>query len=221
MLNRIVLYDPQVLYAVIGHYNQAVFPAQIVAYVLALAALAYALWPRPLGGRIIAVVLAAGWLWSGSAFLGDHYAAINWAGAYYEIAFAVQAALLFGYGAILGRLVFGFDGGTMAWIGVGFVLFALVVHPLIELALGRTWVQLQLVGMSPDPTSLLTLGLLLTSARRVPWWLLVIPTLWFLISGSWAWLLGTPERMILPACCLVATAMIAWGNRATPRAGPA
>lgn len=216
-MQRIILYQPDVLYAVIGHYNEAVFPAQVVAFVLALAALAYALWPRPAGGRVVAVVLAAGWLWSGSAFLGDHYAAINWAGAYYEVAFAVQAALLLGYGAILNKLRFGFDGGAAAWVGLSFVVFALVLHPLIELAIGRTWMQLQLVGVSPDPTSLLTLGLFLMTTHRVPWALLVIPVLWLLISGSWAWLLGAPERMVLPLACLAATATVMWRNRTKGR----
>lgn len=216
-MDRIILYQPEVLYAVIGHYNNAVFPAQIVALVLALAALAYALWPRPEGGRVVAAILAAAWLWSGSAFLGAHYAAINWAGAYYEVGFAVQAALLLGFGAVRGSLRFAFDAGAAAWTGLGFVLFVLFVHPLIELAVGRTWAQLQLVGVSPDPTNLLTLGLLLMTTRRVPWLLLVVPVLWLLISGSWSWLLGTPERMILPLCCLIATATILWANRAKPR----
>jgi hypothetical protein len=216
-MHRIILYEPDVLYAVIGYYNEAVFPAQVVAFVLVLAALAVTLWPRPAGGRIIAAVLAAGWLWSGIAFLGDHYAAINWAGNYYEIAFAVQAALLLGYGTVRGSLRLAFDGGALAWTGLAFILFALVVHPLVELAVGRSWVQLRLAGVMPDPTNLLTLGFLLTSVRRVPWWLLVIPVLWLVIGGGWSFLLGTPERMILPAAGLAAAVLILWGNRMKPR----
>lgn len=212
-MDRIILYQPDVLHAVIGHYNEAVFPAQIVALVLALAALAYALWPRPAGGRVIAAILAAGWLWSGSAFLGNHYAAINWAGAYYEVGFAVQAALLLGYGSVRNTLRFGFAGSPAAWTGLGFVVFALFVHPVIELAIGRSWAQLQFFGVAPDPTNLVTLGLLVMTTKRVPWPLLVVPVLWLLISGSWSWLLGAPERMILPLCCLLATGLILRGNR--------
>ncbi len=213
-MHRLILYDPDTLYAVIGYYNQAIFPAQVVALLLALAALAYALWPRRGSGRVIAAILGAGWLFAGIAFLGDHYASINWAGTYYEIAFAVQGALLLGYGTLRGGLDLRFDGGVSAWAGLGLAVVAIVVHPLIERAVGRGWTEAQYVGVTPDPTCLLTLALLLMSVRRVPWWLLVIPALWAVIGGGWSWLLGTPERMILPVLSLVAIALILWGNRA-------
>jgi hypothetical protein len=216
-MHRLVLYDPDTLFAVIGYYNKAIFPAQAVALLLALAALAYALWPRRGGGRIIAAVLGAGWLFSGVAFLGDHYASINWAGNYYEIAFAVQGALLLGYGALRGALDLRFDGGGLAWAGLGLAAVAIAVHPPVERAFGRGWVEAQYVGVAPDPTCLLTLALLLMSVRRVPWWLLVIPALWAIVSGGWSWLLGTPERMILPVLSLVAIALIAGANRAKAR----
>lgn len=221
-MSRLVLYEPDVLYAVIGYYNKAIFPAQAVALLLALAAIAYTVWPHRGGDRIIPALLAAGWLWSGIVYLGGHYAAINWAGAYYEAAFVVQAAMLLGWGVIRGALRFRFDGGARAWAGAGFAAIAIVIHPLVERALGRGWAELQYVGVSPDPTELVTLALLLMSARRVPWWLLLVPALWLVIAGGWAWLLGTPERMILPACSLVALVLIiaGTGRKARARAAP-
>lgn len=43
--------------------------------------------------------------------------------------------------------------------------------------------------MAPDPTVILTLGLLL-AAGKTRLWLLIIPTLWCLASGATAWVLG-------------------------------
>src|SRR6266567_893774 len=77
-----------------------------------------------------------------------------------------------------GRLVF-----ERRPAGLAIFLFALVVQPLIGLLLGRTWRQVEIFGVAPDPTAIATLGLLLLATGRVRWEQLVVPLFWCAISG--------------------------------------
>ncbi|MDF2466823.1 MAG: hypothetical protein K0Q43_5058, partial [Ramlibacter sp.] len=62
---------------VFAHYNENVWPAQLVAYLLAVAMLAAIALPRRHSGRFVTVGLALMWLWTGVAYHGIHFSAIN------------------------------------------------------------------------------------------------------------------------------------------------
>lgn len=62
---------------VFGAYNNAIWPAQIVAYALGLLAAGFALWPSSAGDRIIAGVLALMWAWTGIIYHWLFFAVIN------------------------------------------------------------------------------------------------------------------------------------------------
>lgn len=55
---------------VFGAYNNAIWPAQIVAYALGSLAAGFGLWPSSAGDRIIADVLALMWAWTASFITG-------------------------------------------------------------------------------------------------------------------------------------------------------
>jgi hypothetical protein len=55
-------------FALFEQYNRAIWPAQIVAYVLALAALALAARPMAGAGRAITAILAFAWAWNGIVY---------------------------------------------------------------------------------------------------------------------------------------------------------
>lgn len=212
-MDRMILYTPEVLYAVIAYYNAQMFPAQLVAAALALVAMGAVLSGRPVAGRMAAVVCGAFWIWCGLTWLGTHYQTINWAGFYYAIVFAVQGVLLV-LGAIFIRRpsaaapVASAGNARMRGAGVALALYALALHPLIEWMIGKSWAQAQYVSGSPDATVVFTLGLL-AAAGRTPFWLMVIPVLWLLLSGAWSLLLGAPDRLILPVLGLAFVALLA------------
>src|SRR3546814_1277443 len=66
-------YDAEVLASSYRLYNTAIWPAQPVALMLALAALWLAVAPRPWSRRAVGVILAAGWLWCGLVFFLSHW----------------------------------------------------------------------------------------------------------------------------------------------------
>jgi len=53
--------------AVFVAYNEAVWPAQVVAYLLTLWMVIFIIWPLQQRSRVVAAELAAMWLWTGVA----------------------------------------------------------------------------------------------------------------------------------------------------------
>jgi hypothetical protein len=68
--------------------------------------------------------------------------------------------------------------------------------------------QLEVAGLSPDPTAILTLGLLLI-ARRAHLALYVVPVLWCLASGLTLWTMKAPDAFIPVLAAIVAAAAMA------------
>jgi len=139
--------------------------------------------------RIISAVVAVLWAFVAGAFLWTRYATINWAAIYFAWLFAIEAVLLV-------RLSFRPGHDVAGTLGIGVFAFSLALYPLFAPVLGRGWRQAEVFGVAPDPTVLATLGLLLV-AERPPWWTLVVPLLWCLVSGAMLWAMGSPEAWIL------------------------
>ncbi|MGZ9030214.1 MAG: hypothetical protein ACXW2G_02500, partial [Burkholderiaceae bacterium] len=72
----------------------------------------------------------------------------------------------------------------------------------------RPAMQLEAAGLFPDPTALLTLGLLLI-ASRAHWSLFVIPVLWCLVSAATLWTMNAADAPLpfLGALLAVAAAL--------------
>ena len=83
-------------------------------------------------------------------------------------------------------------------IGIAIFSFAVLVQPMIGLLLGRAWSQLEVFGVTPDPTVVATLGLLL-AAKRIAWIALPIPLLWCIVSGTTLSVMNAADALILPA----------------------
>ena len=113
-------------------------------------------------------------------------------GHVFRSGFAIEALLLVWTGVIRNRLSFHSYRDWIGRTGVGLVLFALVVQPLIGPLVGRDWKQAEIFGVTPDPTVLATLGILLTVNKRPPWGLMIIPLIWCILSGATLWTMGSP-----------------------------
>lgn len=183
--------------AVFAGYNDAVWPAQLVAYAVGAAIIA-SLWLRrgPAAGSAIATGLAAMWLWTGVAYHIVHFARINAAAYLFGALFIAQGALLL-VAAATGRLAFAPRTGVRAWTGWALVAYAMVLYPLAGWMAGEAYPELPMFGIAPCPLTLFTFGVLLFAAQRVPWWPLAIPLLWSLVGGTAAFLLAIPQDWVL------------------------
>lgn len=183
--------------AVFVSYNKAIWPAQVPAYVAGGLAFALALRRHERSDRMIAGILAVMWAWSGIAYHLTFFTAINGMAYGFGALFVVQAAILAHTGVYRGRVMFGFDAGPGAWIGVALVFYAAILYPLLGLAMGHSYLELPMFGVTPCPVTIFTFGMLLLTRQPVPRLVLAIPTLWSLVGGSAAILLRVPQDWML------------------------
>lgn len=212
-LTSFLLFSPRTYYRLFELYNAAVWPLQIVTLALGLAILVL-IWRAPAwGGRTIAAILAAFWLLVAWAYHLERYDPINFAATYYAMGFAVQAALLVWIGIVRDGLKF-----QTSWLGLALLTYALILHPLLPLAVGRPIAQAEVFGLAPDPTAIATLGVLL-AASRPHWILLALPVLWCVITALTLWTMEQPEAVIPLTAAILAVAGMAWKSR-RPRGAP-
>jgi hypothetical protein len=91
------------------------------------------------------------------AYHYTRYASINWAATYFAYAFVLEALLLLALGVGRG-LCLRAKRAAIRRSGVGLVVFALVLQPLIGPPVGRSWSQVEIFAIAPDPTVVATLG---------------------------------------------------------------
>lgn len=141
------------------------------------------------------LLLASLWGWVGYSFLPQFYAPLNWAGHWFAIAFYVQALLL---AVIMGSVRDTFTAPAPLH-GLGWMLcVAGLAWPLLT-RIGRNgWSQVEVMGIHPDPTAVLTLGLglLVLSGWRL-WVITAIPLFWCLLSGLTLGVLDLPQAKML------------------------
>ena len=195
-ISDLLLFSPRTYYRMIERYNDAVWPGQLAT--LALGAVILVLLYRPAleRRRIISGIMAVLWAFVAGAFLWKRYATINWAAIYFAWTFAIEAVLLL-------RVTFRPRAGVAGKLGVGLFVFSLALYPLLAPLLGRGLRQSEIFGVAPDPTVLGTLGLLLLAEGPPPWWTLVVPLVWCLVSGATLWAMGSPEVWILVSAAIL------------------
>lgn len=207
---------------VFARYNEAVWPAQVVAYLLGIAVATLLVLRRgPSADRAVGVVLASMWLWTGVAYHGIFFSAINKVAPAFAALFVVQGLLLGHAALVRGALRFATPAsGSAWWLGWALLAYATVLYPLIGTLAGHAYPLMPMFGITPCPVVLFTFGLLLLATPPVPRSLLVIPLLWSLVGGSAAFLLGVPQDWPLLASSAVAL-FLYFGKRRPGRAAPA
>ena len=205
-------YDAQALFALYARYLHELWLFALPLLILMLSMLAWIPRGGPAIGRIVAGVLALGWLWVGLVFPGFYFTDLNFAAPLYAGLFILQGLLLSWQGGLRGRLVFGYRRDAAGWVGWLILLYALVAYPLLDYLDGHTAV-LRLSGLAPGSNVLLTTGLLLHTAGRVPWYLFVIPVIWAFIAGFSGWVLGLWADLIMPLVVVMLLPALVWRSR--------
>lgn len=197
---------------VMAAYNMAVWPAQVGLLLLAVAALYFTYYRTSRSDRLIFYILAFLWAWIGVMYHWMHFTSINNAAWLFGAFFVVQA-LIFVYFGYRNNTGFAFSNTATSWTGTLFIIYALVIYPLLGHAFGHTYPASPTFGL-PCPTTIFTFGILLQGRRILPWWLWTIPLLWSLIGMSAAFNFGIYEDYGLLVAGLVGSYMLWSKNRA-------
>ncbi|MFV8835281.1 DUF6064 family protein [Aquisalimonas sp. APHAB1-3] len=155
-------YSLDVLFSIVADLNASHWYAVLACLAVGGVVLAATVSPsaRPLD-RFSGYVLGVAWIAVGGLFYGVHLAPFFFAAPWFQWVFIAQGALLavfaLGPAAELRR-----DVGVTAWVGRALMLYGLVGVPLVDLLLGSGWPAFRVVGLSPEPTVVVTCGWLLT-----------------------------------------------------------
>lgn len=183
--------------AVFADYNTAVWPAQVVAYLLAAVMLAALVARSRSAGRIISAGLAAMWLWTGVGYHWFYFADINGAAWLFGALFVAQALLIAQVAVVRGQLAFTPGGRACGWLGWSLMVYAALLYPLVGVATGQAYPALPMFGVTPCPVVVFTFGVYLVASGPVAARLTAIPFAWSLIGGSAAFLLHVPQDWVL------------------------
>jgi hypothetical protein len=165
----------------------------VVACSLAGLALASLLRPGPGADRFALGLLAGMWIWTGILYYAVFFSAINGASIAFALTFALQGGL-FAWAALRPHaFAFTIRKAGASVFGLAFILYAMLVYPLVGARAGQTCQGIPVFGVAPSAVVIFTFRLLLLASRRIPVVLLVIPGLWSLIGGSTAFLLPVPQ----------------------------
>lgn len=206
-------YTAEVYASVLAQYNAATQPAVWLALALHAAALALCLWRPERAGRAVALILAAGWLWTGIVFFVLRFATIHFAAPLYGAGFVLAGLLVLWRLVLRDRPVFRVRPGLVGSTGFGLALLALAGYPLLALAGSFGLAGAQAVGVAPGPTALFTLGLLLMREGRAPVLPAILPLVWCLVGGLSAWAIAYPDDAALPVLGLLVAGLIVVKNR--------
>ncbi len=202
---------------VFGTYNTAIWPVQVLAYVFGIVAIVLAFRESKLSTRIVSGILALFWIWMGVFYHIGHFSVINPAAWIFGIFYILQGLLFFLIGTIFGRLAFRFILKPLPIIGALFILYAMVIYPLLGLSFGHSYPRTPMFGVAPCPTTIFTFGILLWTTKSVPAYLLLIPLLWSIVGMSAAVNLRVPQDYGLVVAGVLGTALILTQNRKAKR----
>lgn len=208
-------FTPDQFLAVFTAYNLAVWPAQLVAYLLGLVMVLALLRPNRRSHRIVGAGLGLMWVWTGVAYHAMFFAQINKAANAFAALFVMQG-LLFAHAALVrSDLRFSRAYGPSAGLGWALIVYSALIYPLIGVA-GHGYPALPMFGITPCPVTLFSFGVLLLAQDPVPRRLLAIPLLWALVGGSAAFLLAVPQDWPLLASGLLVVPWL-WRHPADAR----
>jgi hypothetical protein len=199
-------------FEVFKNYNEAVFPAQVILYFLALAAVFLTLRSGSGTTRFISGILAFFWLWIGVVYHFIFFTTINKAAYVFGAMFILQAVLLLITGVFKSKLSLKFHPDMYGITGMSFILFALVIYPVAGYFLGHVYPASPSFGL-PCPTTIFTFGLLLLNGNRFLFSILIIPFIWSVVGFTAAFKFGMTEDTALIISAIIALAMTLIKNR--------
>lgn len=190
-------------------YNNAIWPAQIAAYVVGLVTVIFVWLQRPWASRSTLAILSLMWLWNGIGYHYLFFSSINPVATLFAGFFVLQA-LLFAASAVATssvRFSIGRDFKSIA--GVALIIYAMLIYPILGFAAGHGLMAGPMFGVAPCPTAIFTIGILLQARGRRVFWLSVIPLLWSIVGLAAALQLGIPEDLGLPVAGFILVIVLA------------
>lgn len=189
-------------FGVFEKYNATVFPIQFILLLLGITAVVLIHSKQRLKNSLITGFLAFLWFWIGIVYHLIFFTAINKAAYLFSGLFVIQG-FFFIIALYRKQLVYQFEGKTREYLGYFFILFGLIIYPVISYFLEGNYTTTISLGL-PCPTTIMTFGFLMLTTRRFPKYLLIIPSLWALIGTGAATNFGVYHDFVMLLSAVIA-----------------
>jgi hypothetical protein len=120
-------------------------------------------------------------LWTGIVYHIVYFSAINPAARVFGSLFILQGVLIVYLSVVRRRLVFDSPRSLVRWTGYFFIVFGLIIYPVIGYLFEGSFETVISLGL-PCPTTILTFGFFMLASWKFPGYLLIIPTLWAILG---------------------------------------
>ncbi len=197
---------------VFENYNLAVFPMQIVFYLLSVIAIYFVVKPNNTSNKIISFLLSFLWLWMGIVYHIIFFTIINRAAYLFGGLFVIQGVLFLVFGVFQDRFSFSFRKDKHGIAGMILIVFSLIVYPVLGYFLDHIYPFSPTFGL-PCPTTIFTFGLLLLNIKKCSIIILIIPFVWSVIGFMAAFQFGILEDTGLIVASLVTVFLLIYRNR--------
>jgi len=205
-------------FGVFRQYNISVWPGQVFLVALAMAAVVLVVAPQRWSGVGISAILAFLWAWMGLAYHLAFFSSINPLAYAFAGLSLVAAGFFLWHGVVRRRLEFKLPSGARTPVGLGLIVFALVVYPAWSFYAGHRYPALPTFGL-PCPTTIFTMGLLAFLVAPYPRSLLVIPVLWCFVGAQAAFMFDVPQDLGLVVAGVVGIVLLARSKVTAARLG--
>ena len=189
-------------FGIFERYNIAVFPAQWIILLLGIASLVLLHSRVQSKSKIIGCFLGLLWIWIGTVYHIAFFSEIAKPAFGFGALFIIEGTLLL-INALRGKLVFDYTGRPKDKVGYLFVLFALIIYPVIGYLIEGSMDRIIVMGL-PCPSTIFTFGFLLFTSRSFPRFLLIIPSIWAVIGLGAAINFGVYQDWMLLISAVVA-----------------
>ena len=129
------------------HYNQDVWPAQIILYLLAITAIASVFLRMGQKSRMIFGILLFLWLWMGIMYHFLFFTIINKAAWIFDGLYIIQAILFNWYCTGKKKIDVTFLPDFYSLTGIVFILYGLIIYPLLGHTLGHMYPESPTFGL--------------------------------------------------------------------------
>jgi hypothetical protein len=195
-------------FSVFARYNETVWPAQGILYVLAAIAILLATRGTAQASRGVNAILGVMWIWMGVMYHAAFFSDINPVAPIMAAFFVLQGLIFTALGVRRIPVVFAPATGPGAWTGTFLVAFGLVAYPILSVAAGHSYPAQPTFGL-PCPTTIFTLGVMIWGTQSLPRYALVIPLIWTVVGTSAALQLGVMEDLGLAVALIGSLAVMA------------
>ncbi len=189
-------------FAVFADYNAAIWPLQILVYVLGFVAVLALSLTGSRSKWIVLSVLVILWAVNGIGYHFVFFAKINPIARVFAGAFVLQSILLAAAAIVPTDLRFQVRRDVRSVIGLMIIMYALLIYALLGYWAGHGLLAGPMFGVTPCPTTIFTIGMLFLARGTWVVRLSIIPLVWSLVGVAAAGQLGVPEDYGMPVAAL-------------------